>query len=167
MAKKTTVTEAPAELQKQPKPPTKPWTVIISWAVTCLLVAVLLAVLFQFNPSEFFKTDTETVSTEIKEDVKLPALNMSRADYALVRAVSPETTIPEGIRHFAIKYTVEEGDSIFAIAKKFNLTAESILWANYDLLNDDPTFLSPGGSSLSPPLMASTTNGRKATRWQR
>jgi len=148
---KATATEAPAETQKQTKPPTKPWTGIISWAGTFLLVAVLLAVLFQFNPSEFFKSDAETVSTENKEDVKLPALNMSRADYALVRAVSPETTIPEGIRHFAIKYTVEEGDSIFAIAKKFNLTAESILWANYDLLNDDPTFLSPGWQLTIPP----------------
>jgi len=37
------------------------------------------------------------------------------------------------------------------IAHKFDLEAESILYANYDLLNDDPTYLRPGWRLTIPP----------------
>ena len=42
-----------------------------------------------------------------------------------------------------IPYTVEKGDTIFAIAEKFNLKPETILWGNYYILVDDPHRLSP------------------------
>ncbi|PKN92573.1 MAG: hypothetical protein CVU45_01510, partial [Chloroflexi bacterium HGW-Chloroflexi-7] len=65
-----------------------------------------------------------------------------------------DTTVPEGVRQFAVKYTVVPGDSLFTIAKIYGVKAESILWANYDLLNDDPTFLKEGWVLTIPP-----TNG--------
>ena len=129
----------------------KSWAVVLSWAGTLLVVAVLLSILFKFNP---FKTDAkaaEPVKVAESNPVELPEISRARADYALVRAVDPDTILPEGTRHFAIKYTVEEGDTIFGIAGKFGLDAESILYANYDLLNDDPTFLSPGWRLTIPP----------------
>jgi murein DD-endopeptidase MepM/ murein hydrolase activator NlpD len=51
-----------------------------------------------------------------------------------------------------LEYTVESGDSVFAIAKKFNLKPESILWANYDQLQDAPDSLAPGMTLKIPPV---------------
>jgi hypothetical protein len=41
-------------------------------------------------------------------------------------------------------YTVVEGETITSIASTFNLQPETVLWANYDLLLDDPDFLLVG-----------------------
>lgn len=41
-------------------------------------------------------------------------------------------------------YTVVEGDTIGRIASTFNLKPETVLWANYDLLLDDPDYLLTG-----------------------
>lgn len=41
-------------------------------------------------------------------------------------------------------YTVVEGDTINSIAGAFNLQPETVLWANFDLLNDIPDFLFKG-----------------------
>lgn len=141
----------PAETPEKTGSSAKSWAVILSWVGTLLLVAVLLAVLFQFNP--FAKEIHEAAPVQVAESspIDLPEITRSRADYALIRAVKPDTEIPEGTRHFAITYTVEEGDTIFGIANKFDLEAESILYANYDLLNDDPTYLSPGWRLTIPP----------------
>lgn len=161
MVKKKEALEAPvsAEQEKsittetpvQPKKAAMSGASIIAWGGTLLLVAVLLAVLFQFNPLEMFKERTGPVQVAETNPIDLPEINQSRVDYALVRAVKPVTEIPEGTRHFAIKHTVVEGDTIFGIAGKYNLEAESILYANYDLLNDDPTYLSPGWRLTIPP----------------
>lgn len=147
----TQAKEQPAETGQQSASRAKSWAVILSWIGTLLLVAVLLAILFQFNPLKKLNKEAEPVQVAESSPVDLPELTRSRADYALVRAVDPDTVLPEGTRHFAIKYTVEEGDTIFGIAKKFDLDAESILYANYDVLNDDPTFLSPGWRLTIPP----------------
>ena len=161
MVKKKEAVETPAvseqentrttETPVQPKKAAISWENILAWGGTFLVVAVLLAVLFQFNPFEKFRKQAEPVQVAETAPIDLPAINHSRADFALVRAVEPDTVVPEGMRHFAIKYTVEEGDSIFAISRKFNIRAETILYANYDLLNDDPTYLSPGWQLTIPP----------------
>ncbi len=132
------------------KKPAVNWALILSWGGTILLVAIMLAVLFQFNPLNALKSNEAVVSTPIS-DVKLPEIKSSGVDFALARYAEMDTAIPEGVRQYAIKYTVEEGDSIFAIAKKFSLQPESILYANFDLLNDDPTFLLPGWRLTIPP----------------
>ncbi len=141
----------PAETQEQNKSSAKSLAVILSWAGTLLLVAVLLAILFQYNPFIKDVKEAEPVQVAVSNPVDLPEINRSRADFALIRAVKPDTEIPEGTRHFAITYTIEEGDTIFGIANKFDLEAESILYANYDLLNDDPTYLRPGWRLTIPP----------------
>lgn len=156
MTTKKTAPKATVEPEEQPTPvkpaqPAPSWTVILSWVGTLFLVAILLAVLFRFNPADREKKNHEPLNVASDAQVELPALTSAQADYSLVRAASLDTTIPEGVRHFAIKHTVEEGDSIFAIAKKYNLKPETILWANYDLLHDDPTYLNPGWQLTIPP----------------
>ncbi|PKN97505.1 MAG: hypothetical protein CVU42_15810 [Chloroflexi bacterium HGW-Chloroflexi-4] len=54
-------------------------------------------------------------------------------------------------RHTLIEYTVEKGDSIFKISKDFNLLPETILWANYETLKDNPELLSIGMTLKIPP----------------
>jgi LysM repeat protein len=43
-----------------------------------------------------------------------------------------------------VTYTVQQGDTIFAIADKFQLEPETVLWGNFDTLADDPHLLKPG-----------------------
>jgi murein DD-endopeptidase MepM/ murein hydrolase activator NlpD len=43
-----------------------------------------------------------------------------------------------------ITYTVELGDSLFSIADKFELKPETILWGNYETLQDNPHMLKTG-----------------------
>lgn len=151
MTKKLPATETTPEPEQQVKQANIPWAAILSWGGTLLVVMVLLAMLFKFNP---FKKSSDITQLEVAEtgnSIELPALTNTRGDFSIVRVVSLDTDVPEGIRHFAIKYTVEEGDSIFAISKLFNLKPETILWANYDLLHDDPTFLNPGWRLTIPP----------------
>ncbi len=60
------------------------------------------------------------------------------------RAAVIHTTIPTRPRVDVIKYVVEQGDSLFAIADKFGLKPETILWGNFDILADNPHTLQPG-----------------------
>ncbi|MEJ2563543.1 MAG: M23 family metallopeptidase [Anaerolineales bacterium] len=46
----------------------------------------------------------------------------------------------------------QPGDSVFGIAEKFSLKPESVLWANLDVLGDDPHRLSPGQELNVPPV---------------
>lgn len=61
----------------------------------------------------------------------------------LFRLVQPHTVMPEKPRTEIITYTVQKGDTIFDIAKRYNLRPETILWGNYYVLADDPHRLKP------------------------
>lgn len=151
MTVKKNTPEPQVKMEEKRKPAAVNWTAILSWGGTFLLVAVLVCVLFKFNPFEFINLKGHTEIPQENLNLALPEIVAAGVDYAPVRHVELNTTIPEDSRPFAIKYTVEEGDSIFAISKKFHLKPESILWANYDLLNDDPTYLNPGWRLTIPP----------------
>ena len=59
------------------------------------------------------------------------------------RAVDLHTIIPNRPRVEVITYTVEAGDNLFKIADTYGLQPETVLWGNYDVLRDNPQFLSP------------------------
>jgi murein DD-endopeptidase MepM/ murein hydrolase activator NlpD len=73
-----------------------------------------------------------------------------------IQAISRQTTlltiIPTRPREDVITYTVTSGDSIFSIAKNFNIKPETLLWANYDLLKDNPDLLSLDMDLKVPPV---------------
>lgn len=50
--------------------------------------------------------------------------------FALVRAAVPDTIIPERPRIEIINHTVVAGDSLYGIAKKYKLSAETVMFAN-------------------------------------
>jgi murein DD-endopeptidase MepM/ murein hydrolase activator NlpD len=82
----------------------------------------------------------------------IPAVDMEEVaqvavdvDYeGIPRMAQPFTTIPSRPRQEITKYEVQEGDTIFGISEKFGLDPETILWGNYNILQDDPHALQPG-----------------------
>jgi uncharacterized membrane protein len=129
------------------------WEKVLSWIITIILViGMILAALKMLQPKI---AEVPPVSPDQNNQiVPLPGLISNLTDCRLSRFANIKTDSPDGVRHNAVKYTVQSGDSIFVIAEKFNISAETILWANYSLLNDDPTFLMEGWRLNIPP-----TNG--------
>jgi LysM repeat protein len=74
----------------------------------------------------------------------MPALPEAFSLQAIARYASLHTIIPTRPRQNVTDYTVELGDSVFGIAKKFNIKPETILMSNTDQLNDNPNDLSVG-----------------------
>ncbi len=58
------------------------------------------------------------------------------AGFTLVRQPEPFTIIPERTRTEVSTYVVQEGDTVFAIARKFALAPETIFWGNSGTLRD-------------------------------
>lgn len=72
--------------------------------------------------------------------------------YGIPRIAQPYTTIPTRPREELVKYTVEDGDTVFGIAEKFGLKPETVLWGNYGLLLDSPHSLKPGQELIILPV---------------
>ena len=83
---------------------------------------------------------------------QLPAYSQLGLKAGIYRHTALHTNIPTRPRTKVIEYTVSTGDSVFGIAQSFNLHPETILWANYDQLNDSPDMLNPGMKLNVPPV---------------
>ncbi len=70
--------------------------------------------------------------------------NIQPALVGVPRLANPHTIIPTRPRLEVVKYEVQPGDTVFGIAEKFGLKPQTILWANYYILQDDPHNLRPG-----------------------
>jgi murein DD-endopeptidase MepM/ murein hydrolase activator NlpD len=89
---------------------------------------------------------TSYPTTNPSEDgspVLLPYSTPSGLNKGIQLLLNPKTFIPTRPREDVITYTVELGDNLFAIADKFGLKAETILWGNYTVLKDNPELLMP------------------------
>ena len=129
---------------------------IISWVVTLLLVAGITFGAF------VWKQSTTSVQAAVPEptqapnekppQVAMPALGGPEAFVSVKRDIELKTNIPaDKPRYKPVEYRVSRGDSIFAIAESYKLKPETILWANYDVLQDDPHSLKPGQVLKIPP----------------
>jgi murein DD-endopeptidase MepM/ murein hydrolase activator NlpD len=76
----------------------------------------------------------------------LPLFAGGAYNYAdgIPRYASIDTIVPNRPRVDLDLYTVEQGDNLFGIAAIFGITPESVLWANLNVLDDNPNFLQPG-----------------------
>ncbi len=76
--------------------------------------------------------------------VELPAFAPKAPATVLTRKTQPDTQTPLRARVEVLRYTVQGGDSVFGIADRFSLDPETVLWGNFDTLEDDPHLLRPG-----------------------
>jgi murein DD-endopeptidase MepM/ murein hydrolase activator NlpD len=90
--------------------------------------------------------------TNASGPASLPVYAKVFPELGIIRRTALHTNIPTRERTEVIEYTVTTGDSVFGIAQSFNLHPESILWANYDQLNDSPDMLNPGMKLNVPPV---------------
>lgn len=119
-------------------------TTILS--IILLGVVIWLVRLFytQQPEAEIVANALETVPTAPVTGLEdLPSQSMETFG-GIPRLAQVHTTIPSRPRQEVVKYTVEEGDTVFGIAEKFGLQPETILWGNYYILLDDPHALQPG-----------------------
>lgn len=131
---------------------------IVFWGLALMMVALLIFVAVQFfkpNQSTWSPDlDNSTVSAMESAPASLPNYQSIDNDFALIRYANPITIIPTRARTEATTYTIQTGDSVFGIAQYFDLSPETILWANKDTMNDDPHMISVGNELRIPP-----TNG--------
>jgi len=95
-------------------------------------------------------TPTEKVISS-SSGVDFPNLMVHDSVQSVSRKADLFTIIPTRSRKEVITYTVSTGDSVFAISRGFGIDPESILWANYDLLNDNPDMVTAGMELRIPP----------------
>ncbi len=135
------------------------FTPMLSWVGVILIAAVLVFGLFKlFNKSDRL-SDKRTGIQDSKQsqasggaEVVIPSLEPVTNTDSIHRQSNLYTIIPIRPSLEVITYTVTTGDSLFEIAKHFKIKPETVLWANYDKLNDDPDMISPGMVLKIPPV---------------
>lgn len=129
---------------------------ILSWAVTFVLVAGMILGAFKWKDARGrgqALVPIPTASSVKKQlNVRMPALGGPQAFAAIEREIQIKTNVPADKPRYDIEeYRVVRGDSVFAIAESFKVQPETVLWANYDVLQDDPHSLAPGMVLKIPP----------------
>ena len=129
---------------------------IISWTATFILVAGMVAGALIWKKSVSLPQALAPIPTASSNknalQISMPALGGPKAFEAIGREIQIKTNVPADKPRYDIEeYRVVHGDSIFAIAESFKLKPETILWANYDVLQDDPHSLKPGQVLKIPP----------------
>ena len=127
------------------------WFTRISWAITiCLVVLMVAFVSSRHLAARAAAIDSQAATPISSGTVNIPYTSSKTPPVALpafdplavLDSISPladsHTIAPTQPRETALDYTVASGDSIFAIAKDFNVKPDSILWANNSTLKDNP-----------------------------
>jgi len=146
---------------------------ILAWIVTLIICAALISVLFwqpQIARSMTGQTSKAVLAEGGESDPavetalqNVPAFQVEPTQAALIRQPNPYTDIDTSLRTTAMEYTVQEGDSVFGIAEKFDIAPETVLWSNYDVLRDNPHDLAIGQVLKSHQQMAFGTSGLRKT----
>lgn len=131
-------------------------TSVISWAVTLALAIGMLGGALAWRNSKATVQALAPIPTAASADapakVVMPAIPQAEALVSIAREIQIKTNIPaDKPRYKPVEYRVKRGDSIFAIAQSYKLEPETVLWANYDVLQDDPHSLKPGQELSIPP----------------
>ena len=137
------------------------WLSWLSWGVAMLMLAFTAFLLVQRVTGvsagapviivESPTPEVDPIPEDSTETASLPSFAPAKELRALKRVANPHTIIPASIRREMSFYTVDKGDSVFSVAVDYDLKPETVLWANYDLLNDNPNMLSIGQDLTIPP----------------
>ena len=125
-----------------------------------MLMLGLLALLGFLAWQRFFAPPAAAVPAPLKAagGATFPQPSLAEQNVALAPFATPETAllaeglqrrtnvrtiIPTRPRVDVITYTVQLGDTLFSIAANFNLKPETLLWGNFEVLDDNPHLLKP------------------------
>lgn len=140
------------------------WISNVAWGAAILMVVLMVLVIWQRVPAvraaaegvesaeeaALMPANAETPSSDLTGI--MPQMETEPGLDALVRETNPKTIIPTRGRTETDTYTISKGDSIFGIANEYKVKPETILWANYSILNDDPHMISIGQELKIPPV---------------
>lgn len=125
---------------------------LLRTGTTLLSVALLVVVIWLLRL--FYSQGIEPPGASASALEAVPTISVERNDGVqqtslesfggIPRLAQVHTTIPSRPRQDVEKYTVLAGDTIFGIAERFGLQPETVLWANYYILLDNPHALQPG-----------------------
>jgi murein DD-endopeptidase MepM/ murein hydrolase activator NlpD len=98
------------------------------------------------NPKTEKPTLIPTSTLPTSSDVSLPDVSFepTRSHLGIPRLAMVMTTIPARPHTDIITYTVQTGDTLFSIAEQFKIQPATLLWGNFDTLEDNPHLLKPG-----------------------
>ncbi len=101
-----------------------------------------------------FEIPTSLPTADVFPQVEMPPLAASEPllSKGIARTTDMHTTIPTRPRVDVITYTVETGDTLFSIADSFGIKPETLLWGNFDTLEDNPHLLRPEQVLNIPPI---------------
>jgi murein DD-endopeptidase MepM/ murein hydrolase activator NlpD len=122
--------------------------IYLGWNTWSARTALSAAMAGEVQPS----LPTAAIPSESSAPVTLPEFGVSEEVASISRQARLHTIIPNRQRMDVRSYVVSQGDSVFEIARKFNITPETLLWANYDLLNDNPDMISVDMELKVPPV---------------
>jgi len=88
--------------------------------------------------------DERIFSGDLTDLSSLPPFEAEIDPKILSRTAILHTSKPSRSRVDVLRYTVQPGDSVFGISGKFGIEPETLLWGNFEILNDDPHLLKPG-----------------------
>lgn len=119
------------------------------WFIVVLMITLLAWVVSQrvgtvSSSAEDTAVAEAALNLPVESKADVPEFHQDSELAWISRTADTHTIIPEKKRDSIVEYVVEAGDSVFSIAKQFGLKPETILWANEDLLQDNPNDLSIG-----------------------
>jgi len=120
------------------------------WFVIIIMVAMLAWAGWQrvkssaSSAAEPLLNEGGLLASKNPSQANLPEYQLPEEIYSVARQSDVHTVIPERERATMMTYEVETGDSVFTIAKRFDIEPETVLWANEDILDDNPNMLSVG-----------------------
>jgi len=128
----------------------------VSWSATGLLVVALLGSTVWWtrrgSASPAAGPEQTAASSQQQPTVGLPSTGSNPGGaVGIGRVLDLKTSVSVSSKLAPITYKVTRGDSIFGIAKQYNIKPESILYSNEGTLNDNPSNLTPGMTLTIPP----------------
>lgn len=115
------------------------------FSILAIVIVIVLVQAFNRQPRNPLPGNTAQASDPAATAVvfgSVPALDIPIID-GIARSAQIHTNIPSRPRQEITIYTVQEGDTVFGIAEKFGLEPQTILWGNYNILQDNPHSLRP------------------------
>ena len=116
-----------------------------------IILAFVLLALWACNPDlgpESKPTTTPTVTLPVNTPIVSHFEPTQPKFNEMTPTIEPTVVATPEPRKEVITYTMVEGDTLYSVADKFNLSPETIYWGNYNLngMGSDPKEFVPGRS---------------------